>query len=172
MVWTIKVGAQSKQQHLNVFIFRNPVAIQFFFVAILSDCSRIAGLPVFGKWKTTVSWTSPTCFKIHMQLRLDFQVVMTCCFAQDIGIKILIRNPTNGFHSPMKSVESQSNRSAFHQSRLRWDCRKQAIPWQSDGMREGFDHSGIDAILARSDQPSCNPEEMGRSGCDPQSNLT
>ena len=63
-------------------MFGNPVAIQLLFVAILSDCSRIARLPnIFEKWKTIVFWTSQKCFKIHMQLQWDFQVVMTCCLA-------------------------------------------------------------------------------------------
>ena len=47
IAWTIKVDAQSKQQKLYVFIFCNPVAIQFFFFAILSDCNKIAGLHTF-----------------------------------------------------------------------------------------------------------------------------
>ena len=86
-----------------------------------------------------------------MQLQLDFQVVMTYCRAQDIGLQILIHNPTNGFHSPMKSLESQSNRSAFHQSRLQWDFRKQgnptAIERNAGGMQPQWDR--------------CNPGSIG-----------
>ena len=45
MVLTIQVDPQSKQPKFDVFIFRNPAAIQFSFFAIHDDCRRIAGLP-------------------------------------------------------------------------------------------------------------------------------
>ena len=53
MVSTIKVDAQSKQQELYVFIFCNPVAIQFLFVAILSDCSKICMIAEYC-WKMEI----------------------------------------------------------------------------------------------------------------------
>ena len=37
---------RSKQQKLDVFIFRNPVAIQFLFFAIHADCTSIARFPL------------------------------------------------------------------------------------------------------------------------------
>ena len=74
--------------------------------------------------------------------------------------------------SPMKMTETQPDRSAIYQSRLRWDFQKQgnppAIELIAGRMRSQWNLCDPGTI----DRSTCNPLKTERFRCYPQSNLT
>ena len=106
--WTIKTD-----KILSLYILqsgRNPIFILCNPHRLWQDC-RIAKYCRIAEcyWKIgkVVSWTATKSFKIHMWLQWDFRVAVTCRVAR-FWDRMLTRNPTHWFHSPMKITNSQS----------------------------------------------------------------
>ena len=164
MVWTIEVDVQSEQPKLDVFIFRNPVAIQFSFFAIHTDCSRISGLPnVIGKLKKYCLGLLQNPSKFICDCNGIFELQWHAVL-QDFGIECWLAILRIDFtllwklliHNPINPQSTNPDCGGISKNRV--------IPSQLSWLREECDCSGIDAILAQSTNPLAIRRKLGDFG--------